>query len=144
MLRHEQQPTHSRVRLCCGWSPRPSARASRCRRLPPVLGGGSDAVDTAALAFLLAQNLKLQEAEAEERREEARQQSEAEEVELDELHEEQTSLVRLGRLCSPAWEARLLVVTRRKARLSLAAQARRKRKKRRRWRGGLCSALHDR
>ena len=63
--------------------------------------------------------------------EEARQQREAEEVDLDELHEEQLALVRLGRLRSPAQQARLLVVTRRKAVLTLSAKARRKRKKRR-------------
>ena len=97
-----------------------------------VAGGRRVGVDAAALAFLLAQSLRLQEVEAEERmEEEERQQREAEEEELVDRHAEQLALVRLDRLGSPAQTARLLVATRRKAVLTLSAKARRKKKKKR-------------
>ena len=101
---------------------------------PSLAAAGSEGVDAAALAFLLAQSLRLQEVEAEERMdEEERQQREAEEEEeLVDRHAEQLALVWLGSLRSPAQEARLLVVTRRRAVLTLSAKARRKKRKKRR------------
>ena len=66
------------------------------------------------------------------REEEERQEREAEEEELVDRHAEQLALVWLGSLRSPAQQARLLVVTQRRAVLTLSAKARRKKKRKRR------------
>ena len=100
-----------------------------------VAGGRTVGVDAAALAFFLAQSLRLQEVEAEERMEEEERPAEGaggRRKELVDRHAEQLALVRLDRLGSPAQTARLLVATQRRAVLTLSAKARRKKKKRRR------------
>ena len=56
---------------------------------------------------------------------------EAEEEELDVLHEEQQALLRLGICCSLAQDDQLVAVTRDRAMLASSRKARRKRKKRR-------------
>ena len=98
---------------------------------PAGLGGGGDAVDAAALAFLLDQNLRLQEEDEERREEEERQRSELEEVELDELLAENYAQLRLWSLRAPGQEARLKAVTRWRAMISSSRAARKEKKKRR-------------
>ena len=100
-----------------------------------VFGGGDGAVDAAALAFLLADNHRLQEAEAEaeeRREEEERQRREQEDAEVDHLFVEQSALVRLSvrGTISPAQEARLQLVTRRLVVLTSAQHKRKTRRKR--------------
>ena len=72
----------------------PGVQAAGEPSLAPAVLGGDDGMDAAALAFLLPENLRRQEAEAEERREEEeRQRWEQEGAEVDQLHVEQSALV---------------------------------------------------